>query len=505
MTNVNTDEISVSIANETSLGVLPGSPVWALFQPNTVAKYGPQIKTVEREPISKNLQVEKGKVVDLDSGVTITADIDQEILGRMLPNILHAKFTGPGKLTDGDVYRPTSVTGTGYVVAASGDVPDGTLFYASGFDTDANNGFKVAAGTSTTVLIKAAGLVAETSATLTDGSKNATLAMCGWQGAASDLSITVSSGITKLHSAGGINFTTLGLSDGQVIRVGGAAATIMSFANAANHGPARIAANGITATDLTLEKDFPNFVADAGTGQTVQVLFGRFIHNAARDDSRYSFTTATYEVVYPGLNAGVDEYHYAKGNAVDTATLDFPVTNKGTAEIVSIGTDTPAPTTSRTTGASVAHRPVQTDMYNTSSELVRLRATKKDETPVTADFLSAKLTIAHGVTGKKVLGYLGNKYLNRGLTKVKVESDILFTDPETLADVRANTTDTMEMMFRNSDGQGFAVDIPSLTLQDGSIGFPQHDQLNQKITFAGQRDIKFNYTVSFSLFPYLPD
>lgn len=510
MSNVNTDSVALSVAYEVAgppYGVL-SSPIWALLEPNAVSKFGAEIKTTPRTPISKNLQRSKGKTTDLDSGVSFQADLTMEHLGIWLPGALFASFTGPGNLADGDVYRPTDVTGTtDYTVTADGDLPDGTLIYASGFAHPENNGLKITTGTSTGTAIKTTGLIAE--ATIPD-MQNATVAVAGFQAAATDLAIDANGDLTSGGGAGPhIDFTDAvwGLEEGQWIWIGGSDAGTF-FDTSEDRGFARIAKDGIAAAKLTLEKKATVFAADPGTGKTIQVFFGRFCCNVAKDDPRYLFRTHQIEATWADLGGvGTDEYSYAKGNLIDQMQVELPVANKGGLSFVLVGTDTAPPVAAadRADNADEARQPVQIDSFNTSSEILRLRATQMDETALTADMTSATLTVKNNVSPKKVLAYLGAKYLNRGYIEADFETDVLLTNGDLLDAVRNNTTVTAEAGFRNSDGQGFVLDLPSCTVSGGDPTLAAHDQVSLKATFGAFRDVTFGYSVSFSLFPYLPD
>lgn len=496
---VQRDAVAMSVTDEVAgppFGVLPGSPLWSLQEPNDISKVGAQIKTTPRQPISPNLQRRKGKVTDLDSGLEWSCDLTMEALARWLPGAMFAKYNGPGLLTDGDVYRPTAVTATGYTVAASGALAADTLIYASGFNTTANNGFKVVTASIATE-IRAAGLVAE--AAIPD-SQNATVAVCGRQGAAGDLQINAGG---NLISAA-LDFTTLGLTEGQVIWIGGDAAATR-FATAADRGFARIAKSGLAANLLTLNKKATVFTVDNGAAKTIQLFFGRFSRNVNRGDVDYLFRSHQIEVTWPDLGGvGTDKYSYALGNVVDQFNVELPITNKGGISMVLVGTDTATPTTARATNASAARRAIQTDSFNTSSEIMRLRSTLYDETGLTTDFLSATLQLKNNVSGKKVLAQLGAKYINRGWAEVDVDCEVLFTDSAVLDAVRNNTTVTMDMALRNADSAGVFIDLPSVTIGDGAPDLPEHDLVAVKTTFAAFQDALFGYTISWSLFPYLP-
>jgi hypothetical protein len=505
MSNVNTDAVTLSVTDEDPgppFGVLTGTPIWFQLEPNGASKFGPEVKTVARTPISKNLQRLKGKVTELDSGVTFAHDLTFELLHRMLPNALFAQFAntptkGP---QNGAPFYPTGVTATEYTVPALGDVPNGTILWASGFGVAGNNGKKVAAGGSTGVALKAAGLAIEA---VTVPDQNASVYVCGVVGAASDISIDVTAGVVTLESAV-LDFTSLGWNEGQFIRVGGTDAGTF-FATAGDNGYARIAKGGLSAHACVLDKWATTPVTDAGTGKTIELYFGPFIHNVPIDSSLYYFRTMMVEETLPELGGtGVPEFWYAEGNLVDEMALNFPLANKGDAVFTLKGTNSFPPDTSRETGADHARVAVLNDAFNTSSEMLRLRSTLLDETGITADFLSANLTIKNNVSPKKVLGTLGAKYMNRGYIEVELDSEILFTTDDVPGVIRANTTVTAELGFLSSEGQGFFVDFPAATMGDGAQNLPAHDQVALKLKLSAHKSTVYGTSVSFSMFPFAP-
>lgn len=135
------------------------------------------------------------------------------------------------------------------------------LIRTSGFDDSANNArFKVASSTATTVVV--AGTPTLTDDTAPAGT--ARLKVVGFQGNSGDITQTT----TGLASTS-LDFTTLGLSVGQWISIGGATAAEI-FDTGAN-GFAKITT--ITATALTLD-NIASLATDSAAGKTISVFFG---------------------------------------------------------------------------------------------------------------------------------------------------------------------------------------------------------------------------------------
>lgn len=576
MGRVLTNNISMSYAIEDSIGELPVSPEWKLLEPNAVTKFGADIKTVAREPISKLRQRRKGTIVDLDSAVEFNADLTIDAFTDFAEAFVFSEFNGApsehadsvtaGNTGTGATFNitaggsgPFTVTvaavnagGSGYAVGdkitiagSTGDTlciltvaslsvtavatvtitdagsyavtPAGTgvaskaaaggygtsdssntiltagrLVYAQGFSVLANNGLKVVAANGSGRVIKVASLTAETPG------NNALVEECGVRGGSGDIQVNSSGNLISSS----LDFTTLGLTVGQVIWVGGDATANHAFAQAANRGYARITA--IAANLLTLDKKATTFVTDNGSGKTIDLYYGRFLRNVSVDDADYLERSFQFELAYPNLdNPSGDKYEYALGNYANQMTMELPLSNKAVMTFSFIGTDTEPPTSSRATNASTPIEVLKATAFNTSSDIARLRITEVDETGLTTDFKTLKLTLNNNVSPEKVLSVLGARFMNTGNFFVDIEADILFTNSEVVDAIRNNTTVTMDFSIRNENGAIF-VDIPSMTLGGGAKDFPVNETVLLKTTAQAFKDDTLDTSLGISLFPYVP-
>jgi len=487
MGRVLTNTITLEVAAESALGIQPTAG-WKTIEPNSIGKFGPMLKKIAREPISKNRQRRKGALVDLDSSVEFECDITYDRMRMFVEGLFFATAKG------GVNFTPTAVTATGYTVASGGAIADGTLFYARGFSDPANNGLKIAAGVSTGTEVKAAGLVAEVTPPL-----GAIIEICGVQGAVGDLDIDASGNLVSTA----LNWTTTDVQVGQFIFIGGLSTTsALNFTNTVNRGLARVLS--VAAGLLTLDKKSTTFVVEADATQTVQVFWGQYIRNVAVDSADYLERTYHFELGYENLaGSGVDKYEYAEGNFANEIVFDLPVTSKGTMKCNFIGTDCLDPTLTRATGAATPIPAVGTVPINTSGDFVRLRVTDVDELGLTTDFKSLTLTIKNNVSPEKVLGTLGGKYMNAGLFDVEIDGQILFTDSGVLEAMRANETLTMEVCIRNEDG-GFIFDVPSMCIEGGDKDFPVNQTVGIQMKALAFQDARFGSSISLSTFPYMP-
>ena len=80
MARVLTNNVTLQYTIESSIGVLPGSPLWRALEPNNISAFGASITTVSRRPISQERGRKKGAVTNLESAVEFDADLTMSSL-----------------------------------------------------------------------------------------------------------------------------------------------------------------------------------------------------------------------------------------------------------------------------------------------------------------------------------------------------------------------------------------------------------------------------------------
>lgn len=529
MGQVLTNNTGLQYAREDSLGVLPGSPDWKVLEPNNTGTFGASITTVPRSPISKLRQRRKGTVVDLDANAEYDGDLTIDSFTDFVEAFLFATAVN-ADLT----FRGADHTGTAYTIpaataaqAAKLQFTSGgpiSLVHAQGYANSGNNGlFPLSADTASSGTAITTG-----TGTAETAPSNAELSIAGIRAEAGDLALSISSGVGTLSSgnnsaSNNIDFTTLGLTVGQRVHVGGTASANRFGSTAAgdgtrSFGSARITA--IAAGSLTLDKIDATLVASdgtddgsAGTNIPVDLLFGRFIRNVSSDDDDYAQITHQFEQSYPNLFetepptpvANPDGFEYVTGAFANTLTWNLPLTDKSTATFAFVGTNAeePVDNASRKSGASSARLPLFTEALNTSSNFFRLGIQDVDETGLTSDFKDLTVTITNNVTPEKVLGTLGARYVNLGNFELTVEGQALFTDGNVAARIRNNTTVTMDWIVKNDDG-AISVDVPSAVIGDGAKEFPVNESVRIGLTVEAFVDATLQTSIGVSLFPVFP-
>lgn len=511
MSRVLTNNVSLAFALESSVGVLPGSPTWFLTEPNSIGKFGAEVSSVARRPISKSRQRQKGTVTDLDSGVELEHDLTKTIFTDQIEAFVFAEAANANLS-----FRANAINGTGLVIAAASANQAGklqfvstgpkSLMYLQGYTNAANNGLKVltadtaAAGTA----IAFSGAVAETPAT----NSNARADLAGVRAATGDLAVTVSgttgtltSGNNGVTGSDRVDFTTLGLTVGQFIHIGGLAAGQQFSA-----GVAYVRVLTIAAQTLTFDKLVGTLVTDAGTGDTVDLLFGRFIRNvavdAAADDNRYVERTYQFEAAFTDLGGvGTPKYEYAKGNFASELTFNVPLTDKASMSLKYVGTTSATPSTTRATNASTPVSPLLTTAFSTASDVANIGTDAITSTNTC--FKSVTLTLKNNVSPEKCLGTLGASFMNAGIFEVDLEAQALFAESTILDSIRNNTTVTFNLIMENANG-AIAVDLPAMTVTGGDREFPEDKSVLVNLKFTAFAHPTFNTSIGISLFPVTP-
>ncbi len=506
MGRVLTNSETLNYSVEATPGVLEGSPLWKQLEPNAINSFGVTTSKTERNPISPSRQRRKGKTTDLDSGAELEADLTMDHFKDFIEGFMFSRAVGP------DILLPTAVTATDYTVAAisagtAGRLKYGvgaavSLLFARGFKTAANNGLKTLgaaeAGGSTAITV--AGLAIEA----IDATQQVELAICGVRGAAGDLEIDANGDLISTV----LDFTTLGLSVGQAIYLGGIDVANQFF-ETENSGFAEIEA--LAAQKITLKNRDQAYVLDDGTDTgaggaplSIDILFGQYIRNVDIGSTDYLERTYQFELTSPNLGVGgATNYEYSIGNYANSMSINIPLTDKATVTFGFTGLDTLVPTATRATGAVNAKLPNETDAFSTAIDIARLRLADLDETGLTTDFKSITMTINNGAEGEKVLAKLGPKYINVANMNVDVESQMLFTNPLIIERIRCNRDLQWDMILRNTDG-GVRLSVPALTLDGGDREYPANQSVLINSTGQAYKDPILGISLGVSFFPVLP-
>jgi hypothetical protein len=481
---------------------------WMELEPNSYKDFGAQIKTTPRNPINRNRQRRRGPPTDMDVSGGYQEDLTYFGCQRWFEGLICAEYIEKLSL---DVATVDGTTNHDYEPASGGGgFAAGDIIFAEGFTQAANNGVKLVTGSpgATSVPSSGGGLVDETGAT-------GTIAKIGYRFVSGDATIAASGSRWKMHTSTK-DFTTLGLTVGEWVFMGGDAANT-GWVTAGNCGWARI--YSIAAHDLVLDKFFSvipgtSLAIDAGTSKTVEIYFGRVLKNALGA----SITRQLYSIE---RNLGIPEDGGSDEQAeyLDKVRLDQGVITYNTADKITIDVDTMACNYDAVDAGDIRDGTRTTVIpgpaFNTSSNMFFCYLSEYDNgmgTDLLQDFVDASHTIKNNIKANKALKVFGAKSLSAGTFEVSATLTGYFVETAFNQAVRASgeTSHGIGLIGEN-DGVnvGIVFDMPLITLSDGRLKVAQDEPITIPLTCDASTAIDVNpnsdYTFLCNFFDCLPD
>lgn len=453
---------------EATAGTTPSNPAWNNLRVKGMGLgFNPKYK--ESAELRSDRMVADMIRVAMEAGGTIPV----EMSWRSIDGLAEFQFQSnwqrmPARDNNGTAASViTSVAGSGvynFSAAASpttdyssGSFVVGQLVRATGFGVAANNGLmRVTTGGSTS-------FTASGQATSVEASPAAAarLKVIGFRGVASDITATA----TGLASTA-LDFTTLGLIQGQWVKVGGSTVG-EQFATAANNGWARI--NGtITATALPLDNLPSGWGVDAGTGKTITVQLGDVLKNGTVEQ------TMSIEVQYQDLTA--PEYDVYPLCALDKTTLDFK-SNDIVNAMVEVIAGTPSNGTTRTAGSTDIAAPTN-DVLSTGANIGVIAENGVALSGVTA-VTAATVEFSNSLRRRPALGALGTVDIASGTARCKVKLEMYYASNTIRTKILNGTSSSFSMRTVDATApngsRAYVIDIPKLKYEAGNVKVPGID------------------------------
>jgi hypothetical protein len=490
------------IAEELSLGVLPGTPEWIPYEPNSYPDFGGEITTVARNPINPSRQRKKGVVTDLDAAGGFETDLTQANIQNLLQGFFWADFLRKGEEV------PTQATATTdlFAVASTTGFQVNDLIWVTGFVNAANNGLHVitAIVVDTTIEVLGSTLVTETPPA------TANIVVVGHQGGAGDIDVD-DTGNFATYTSTTLDFTTLGLNPGEWIYVGGDLAA-EAFTTAANNGWKRV--KSIAANALVVDKSELAMATEASTTETIRMFFGRVLKN---QNTKTTIVRRSYQLERQ-LGAPDDaspaniQAEYLVGQVPGEMTINIGTADKITAELNFQGTD--QETIDGPTALKSGNRPavVEADAFNTSSDFSRLKmavvsTTSEAPTPLFAFITEMTINLNNNLNPNKAVSVLGAFDITGGTFEVGGSITAYFSNVSAISAIRNNSDVTMDLVLAKANA-GIALDIPLITLGDGKLNVEQDEPITIPVTneaaSGAKVDPNMDHTLMMVFFDYLP-
>lgn len=511
---IDSNVVGFRFAEETSLKVLPGSPFFFPLEPNSFNDFGGQVTTVARNPINADRQNLRGSLTDLDASGGFNSDLTQDKrVQKLMQGFFFADFRLKnefGNTAENGTGVVTTVNGANGYTAASGLTvfPVGALVFSSGFGTSNNNGIKRVITSTATVLTVAETLVAEASPPTT-----ALLVRAGVQAGSADCNVDVSGAFPAITNTT-LDFTTLGLIQGEWIFVGGDL-TAEKFLNAANNGFRRI--HLIAAHRLEFDKSSTTMVTETGTGITLRLFFGRVLKNELASASLIKRRTYNLERTLGApddANPTQIQSEYITGAVPNEYSLNLSSADKATFDMSFVGCDSEQRT--GVTGVKSGTRPALAGLsaYNTASDVRRSRlnivTATANATPLFGFASEATITINNNASPNKAIGVLGAFEVTVGNFVVNGKLTVYFSDIAAISAIRANSDCTFDTILVKNNA-GIAYDLPLVSLGDGRASIEQDQPITLPISMDASTAVgltvstSLNHTLLMVFFDYLPN
>lgn len=488
-------------AEEASLGVLPGSPVWTPLEPNSYADFGGNLTLLARNPINPSRQRKKGVITDLEANGGFNTDVTQENLQDILQGFFFADLRTKDELavtdadTTGDTFEPAA-GGDGFVA--------NDLLFAKGFVDNANNGLHLVTGT------PLAASIPVTSNLVTEAGATATISRVGFQFATDDVDVDSAGTLPALTSTVK-SFLDLGLSVGEWVFVG-SDSVANQFATPANNGFARV--RSIAANRIEFDKTASTWVTESSSGLTLRLFFGRVLKNELGTLVKRRSYQLERSLGAPDDSAPTDiQGEYITGAVPSEMTLTINSADKITADLSFVGTNNEQRVASL--GLKAGTRPgiVEADAFNTSSDFSRIKLAQVFDNnaapvPLFAFAQEISITLNNNVSPSKAVGVLGAFDVSAGTFQVGGNITAYFATLEAVQAVRANADITLDAHLVKANS-GISIDIPLISLGDGRPSVEQDSEitlpLSSEAATGAKIDVNLDHTLLMCFFDYLPD
>ena len=501
---ISSNQTNLTIAKESSIGVLPGTPNWVQREPNSYDDFGGDITTAPRKPIKSDRMQRKGPVVDVEAKAGFNTDLTQDNIFDLAEGFFFAAARRKAEKTSG-ISAATASTDTYTMDADGGDFLANDLVQASNFTNSGNNGLKPVASSTATTVVVGDGLVDETPPS------TAKLVVVGHEFGSGDLEVAVSGGAFPTLTTTTKDLTELGIIPGEFIYIGGDGAT-EKFTTAANNGWARV--RSVAANLITLDKSAGTMVTDDGSGKTIRVFLGRVLKNETgalivRSTFQLERSLGAPDDTLPGAI----QSEYIVGGVPSEFALNITEADKITCDLSFMGTD--HETRDAATGLKSGTRPalVAEDAFNSSSSVKRLKFAQTSSTDSNPSALfdyvgQLTMSIDNGITRNLAIGTTGAFEATEGDFEVQVELEGFFANVSALAAVRTNDDLTLDMQLAMNNA-GISIDIPLLAGSGALAQVEPDSPIKLPLTSDGANgidvDASLNHVTMMQWFDYLPN
>lgn len=494
-------------AEETSLKVLPVTPIWYEREPNSYSDFGGEYAMTARNPITHDRQRRKGSITDVDASAGWNEDLTANNFARLMQGFLfaNAREKPSTQPLNGTQRAITGVTTASDQYAAAAGLTmfvAGHLVFASGFTNAPNNGLhRVTASAAGTVTV---------GENLTDEASPpsaAKLDVVGFQFASGTVALDVSADNLKLTSST-TDLTTLGLNVGEWVFVGGDTA-IMRFADTGNGAPFYARIQQIAAGFLIFDETTGVQVDAAGTGKTIQIFFPPRLVRNEEDCTLITQRSFTLERQY-GCGAGDAEAEYILGAVPNELTINLPTPGadaKVNLDLTFVGMEVDYRDSGEGVLTGTRLSSLNEGAFGTSLNVYQNKISVLDPTTLNPSALvsylsEATITVANNIAGNKAIGNFGNFSTNTGSFDAGGSATGYWVGVSVPRAIR-NSADVTWHTILTRQNAGIIIDMPLISLGNGRASIESNSPVTFPLDIAAAKGAA-GYTLMMCFFAYLP-
>lgn len=533
LSKIDSNVTGLSIAREASPGVLPGSPTWIAYQPNSYGSLGGSLTKTARNPISLLRQNRKGTTTDLDAAAEFEQDITMYTFEELWPGLFLAeKRKKPFAGGRNAAVPVASVSGTAIDLgadAATLGFAVGMLVHTEFFGVAANNtlsAYRVITAVSGDE-ISLPGLAIEASPP-----DDAIVRAVGFEFPTDDVDMERPSGDFPRLTSATINMGTLPLINGETIVIGGLNAGISAvtaanrFTTDGNNGKFRIRTRNATQLIFDLADGGSTGLieptAEVSSSKDIRIYWGDVTRNVAADAADFAQITYTIE---RSLGAPDDaQPSEIQAETVTAALLNGAGIEIPTADKMVVGTEFLATDNTNFRGTTGNERPTngvtilelhESDAFNTTDNVPDVRIFTRSADPAVVvpgsffGFVSdLTLNISNNATALKAIGRLGAFAVTAGNFTATAEMTAYFQTTTALQSVRDNDDVGLYLLMKqtlNGRQAGVHIDLPFGSTSTEGLDVEGDAAITAPITLESAVDPNFLFTMILHEFWGLPN
>lgn len=239
---------------------------------------------------------------------------------------------------------------------------------------------------------------------------------------------------------------------------------------------------------------------DTKADKEIYIFLGQFLRTYEIGSENYKRISHCYELKTTN-DEGQSFYEYSVGNLLNTLEISMPSQEKATMSIANVSRKAQDATT--TPNEWKIKEPEFDKIISTPSDILRTRVVNIDNDGLATIWTEATLSINNNVNQEYAIGSLEPVSVAQGAFEITLSGSVFFTTPKVMFAITNNCTVSADIFLFNEDGAIF-IDIPTATLSDGSRDFTNNEKIKQNIEVKAYKENDWGYSISTTLFPYIP-